>query len=100
MRFTLILPVLAVLATGCQQKEEPKPVERYSGQGRVVELGLEPGMVLIKHSDIPGFMPAMVMMFRLESPELLANVQKDDSIHFTLAKTDSGVVITKVEIIK
>ena len=45
-------------------------------------------------------MPAMTMMFQLENTELLTNVQIEDSIHFTLTRTDSGIVITEINVIE
>lgn len=99
MRVAVILA--AFILFGCEKKEEAKPpVEEYFGQGRVVDLNPEPNMLMIKHSDIPKFMPAMVMMFRVENQYLLNNLHEKDSIRFTLTKTDSGFVITKVEVVR
>ena len=101
MRFALILFIIGFFAAGCQPKEEgAEPAEQYAAKGRVVEINPEPGMVLIKHSEIPDFMPAMVMMFHLENPELLTGVQNNDSIHFTLSKTEAGFVITEIDVIR
>ena len=99
MRVALILAAFVLF--GCEKKEEAKPpAEEYSGQGRVVDLNPEPDMVMIKHSEIPKFMPAMVMMFHVQNQDFLNNLHEKDSIQFTLTKTDSGFVITKIEVVR
>ncbi len=100
MRLVVVVVILGVFVTSCKQKEEEAPVETYAGAGRVVEVNPEPGRILIKHSDIPDFMPAMIMAFKIQSPVLLTGVQNEDSVHFTLSRTDTGVVITQIEVIK
>ncbi len=100
MRPMLILLFAGFLVIGCQRKEEPTALEQYAVEGRLIESYPEAGRVLISHSDIPDFMPAMTMMFQLENAELLTNVQIEDSIHFTLTRTDSGIVITEINVIE
>lgn len=100
MRPMLILLFAGFLVIGCQRKEEPTALEQHAAEGRLIETYPEAGRVLISHSDIPDFMPAMTMMFQLENAELLTNVQLEDSIHFTLTRTDSGIVITEINVIE
>ena len=100
MRSMLILLFAGFLVIGCQRKEEPTALEQYTAEGRLIESYPEAVRVLISHSDIPDFMPAMTMMFQLENAELLTNLQIEDSIQFTLTKTDSGIVITEINVIE
>jgi protein SCO1/2 len=49
--------------------------------------------VRIEHDDIPGFMQAMTMDFEVKDPALLARVQLEEEITFTLEKTSTSLYI-------
>ena len=51
---------------------------RFEGVVRLVDR--EDGVVSIDHEEIPGLMPAMLMDFRPEDPELLDDVIADDEV--------------------
>src|SRR5439155_8847055 len=48
--------VVAMLASGCSRTP---PAKEYQLQGQILDVKPETNEVLVKHGDIPGFMPAM-----------------------------------------
>ena len=69
---------------------------RVRGIVRAIVPGLN--VVVISHEDIPGYMPAMTMGFRLASPEIPQNVRVGDAVRFTLRGTPpSDVILTAIQ---
>lgn len=64
-------------------------VDRYIVEGTVVAVDV-PHSVTIAHQDIPGFMPAMTMPFKVEDPALLHGVAAGDRVYARLAVGESG----------
>jgi protein SCO1 len=83
---------LWVAVSGCQPAAEVYPVH-----GRVVELR-PPDQVVIAHQDIPGFMDAMTMPFRVEDPGLLAEVDVGEGVSGELVITRSGSVLRALRV--
>jgi Cu/Ag efflux protein CusF len=55
-------------------------------------------VVVITHEDIPGYMGAMTMGFRVASPEITGAVRVGDAVRFTLRGTPpSDVVLTAIQ---
>lgn len=52
--------------------------------------------VTVKHEDIPGFMPAMTMGYRVKDPKLIENVSPGDLITATLNVADADVYLTDI----
>ena len=105
MKFRHLIFLTSLFLSTCQKQQEPAPeqkpaVEQHIGQGRLVTINEERGLLIIDHSDIPDFMSAMTMPFEVANPELLTVAQIGDSIHFTITKTDSGYFVTEVRVIK
>jgi protein SCO1/2 len=77
--------VLIALTGACARKEPPK---RYPLQGQVLAVNAERKEITIKHGDIPGFMPAMTMVYPVASPSLLEGRQPGELITATLQVQD------------
>ncbi len=111
-RFGLLF-VTAWLAVGCHGRDSAettsaprqashrravaKPaapaVSNYTLQGVVRSLGPKPGEVLIKHRAIPGFMPAMTMVFKPVNREVLETLQAGDAVEGVLrVEKEDGAV--------
>ncbi len=91
--------LVAALGAGCGRAASPPPRE-YQLKGQILSIKPEQQEVLVKHEDIPGFMPAMTMPYKVKSPVLLEGRQPGDLITATLlwdeAKADAQLsVITK-----
>jgi Cu/Ag efflux protein CusF len=69
----------------------------YHGSG-VVRAGLgDLGLIVITHGEIPGYMPAMTMGFRVASPKIVDAVKPGDAVRFVLRGTPPNVAITAIE---
>jgi len=55
-------------------------IQRYPMQGEVVAKSIANGEITVKHGDIPGFMMAMTMPYRVKNPGLVQDVQPGDKI--------------------
>lgn len=60
----------------------------YRGTGVVTDINDETGSLTVNHEDIPGLMPKMEMLFRVETKNLSKGVRPGDRIEFSVeAKT-------------
>ncbi len=102
MNSKCILAMLAFLLLGiaaCEEKvEESKTATTtYNGIGVVTEIDREAGTITISHQEIPGFMVAMTMRFPVKEKNLLKEIVLEDSIHFTITKTDTDFFVSQIE---
>lgn len=56
----------------------------FFGHGVVKAVAPGTGALTLDHGDIKGCMPAMVMMFRVRSPEVSRDLRVGDAINFTI----------------
>jgi len=73
------LLIVAIATAAC--RAGPKPlVRRYPLEG--VVLAINPGerRLVVQHTDIPGFMPAMTMPYPVASSENLGRIETGDRI--------------------
>ncbi len=87
----LLLVAMAAMAatlTGCRRPTSSSPAatapQHYPVRGRVISIDPSHGEVLLKHQEIPGFMPAMTMAYRLADPSVLSELHPGDLITATL----------------
>jgi protein SCO1/2 len=73
-RFVIPFVVLLAVLIGCSR------TRRYPMQGEVVAKNASTSEITIKHGDIPGFMAAMTMPYRVKDPTLMQEVQPSDKI--------------------
>lgn len=78
----VVLACLAIVVCG------PAGQRRYPLGGVVQEIKAGTTEVVVAHEDIPGFMPAMTMPFRVKRDGGLPNVRPGDRITATLVVTD------------
>ena len=96
-KIRLLIAVLALGTAACGRPAEPPP-KQYELKGQILSLKPEAQEVLVKHEDIPGFMPAMTMPYKVKSSSLLEGKQPGDLITATLevGELDASLtVITK-----
>jgi len=84
MLVVLTVASLATTTTGCGTK--PK---QYSLKGQVLDISTS-GEVIVRHEDIPGFMPAMTMPYKVRDPSVLQEVQPGDLIAAELMVAKNG----------
>ena len=82
---------LVLLLQGCSPS--PAVPRQYELQGQILAIRPERGEVLIKHSDIKGFMPGMTMPFRVRDAALLEGKAPGDLVTATLmvAETEAWI---------
>jgi protein SCO1/2 len=69
---------------------EPKRQE-FQTRGVVQELKPAEGRIVIRHEEIPNYMPAMTMPFDVKDTNLLSGISTNDQVTFTLVVTpDDG----------
>ena len=86
VRFTIDLQKNAIV------KIEPKQMEGFIGEGKVIAVVPNTQQVVIDHGDIKGFMDAMTMGFRVVSPSLLEGLKAGDQIRFTIGAQENAIV--------
>jgi protein SCO1 len=78
-RFALTSAVLLVtILAACNR------TRKYPLQGEVMGKDALNGEIIVKHGDIPGFMEAMTMPYRVKDPSVLREVQPGDKIAATV----------------
>ena len=64
-------------------------VARHPLRGTIVAVRPDDSALLVKHEEIPGYMRAMTMLFKVD-PALLPTLKKGDAITATLVQRDDG----------
>jgi len=69
--------------------------ETAVGEGSIVAVVPSSGQIVLAHGPIKGFMDAMTMGYRVESPVLLEGLKQGDKVRFTIAIEKKTII--KVE---
>ena len=73
---------------------------RFDATGVVKQVKLSEGKLKIEHGPIDRLgMPGMTMMFRVEDPKQIANIEKGSEIEFNVDNTAAGFTITGLQLI-
>lgn len=80
-RCAIFLLAGAILSASCSREPATRS---YQLQGQVLVVKPESNEILVKHDDIPGFMPAMTMPYTVKDPALLKDRAPGDLISATL----------------
>jgi protein SCO1/2 len=76
----------------------PPQVRVYELRGQVLEIRPEHSEIMIRHEDIPDFMPAMTMPFQVADDALLAEKVPGDLVTATLVIEEVRAYLTTVEV--
>ena len=85
---------LSVVA-GCGRQEPP--AKQYELTGQIISVKPEQQEVLVKHGDIPGFMPAMTMPYEVRDEKLLSGLVAGDLINATLVVVSNGAYLSTIK---
>lgn len=66
--------------------------QRVVGEGKVIAVVPSSSQIVIDHKAITGFMDAMTMGYRIDSPSLLEGIQAGDTIRFTIDTQNKAIV--------
>jgi Cu/Ag efflux protein CusF len=82
-RRVLLVAIAAVVSSvaACSRAE---PAKRYELKGQVLEVKADQQSLTVRHEDIPNFMPAMTMPYRVANPDLLKGREPGELITATL----------------
>lgn len=86
----------APAATGASTEETPR---EYSVRGVVRRVEPERRSVVVKHDEIPGFMPAMTMPFDVKEPKELQGLKPGDRIAFRMLVTTNDGWIDRIQVL-
>lgn len=85
-------------STADSNKAEPESSKTVTAEGKVVAAVPSSGQIVLEHGEIKGFMEAMTMGYRVESPALLEGLNFGDRVRFSI---DPGKkTIVRIEKIK
>ncbi|MBI5473528.1 MAG: SCO family protein [Ignavibacteriae bacterium] len=87
-RFQVITTTLALalLFAACSRKEQkPTDLVTFPLKGVIVEIDSTAGKLVVAHEEIPDYMMAMTMPFRIKEKNLFPGLNVGDSIAATLA---------------
>ncbi|HSF31768.1 MAG TPA: copper-binding protein, partial [Candidatus Tectomicrobia bacterium] len=62
------------------------------GEGKVIAVVPSSNQIVVDHKEIPGFMDAMTMGYRVEPASLLGGVQAGETIRFTIDPQQKAIV--------
>jgi protein SCO1/2 len=97
-RCVLFVPVLSLFAalatTACT-----KPADRrtFTLQGQVQSLDAPRKLVVVKHEEIKGFMPAMTMPYEVEDAKVIETLAPGDLINASLVVFSNGAHLTAIK---
>jgi len=88
--FSLITIIILIL--GCSSKNKSYPVH-----GTIIEVRQETNEFLIHHDEIPGFMMAMTMPFRLSDSADINRYRVGDSLKFRLVMGENRAIASNFQ---
>src|SRR5215510_12951638 len=78
------VPLLVAITFGACRRSPDATAREYTLEGQILAVRPERNEVIIKHSDIKGFMPGMTMPFTVKDAALLRDKQPGDLVRATL----------------
>ena len=91
----LALSIFA-LSTGIASAQETAVEGVFSGRGVVKAVDPASGALTLAHDDIKGFMPAMEMMYKVQTPDLSKDLHPGDEIDFKIDAAKYTIVEVKL----
>ena len=85
------------ILAGCKAKPQGK---HYSIQAEVIAVELPQKLIIMRHGDIPGFMPAMAMSYSLAVPEEAKSLAPGDKISADLVVSNGIARVEKIVLVE
>jgi len=92
-----LLRVVCVVTFAASACNRTPPTKEYQLNGQILDVKPETNEVLVKHGNIPGFMPAMTMPYKVEDSKILADKQPGDLITATLVVGETEAHLSKID---
>ena len=90
----LTLAALLVTLPSCRRDPPARP---YELTGQVLAVKSDGTEITMRHDDVPGFMPAMTMPFKVKDPGLTRGRVPGDLVKGTLMVTDEDAWLSRLE---
>jgi|SRR5271166_3169012 len=87
--------VFLCLTAGCQSA----PGKHYPLQAEVISVDAPKGLIVVKHGEIPGLMPAMTMQYVVAGEKQIENLQAGDKISADLVVSESKGRLEKIVLV-
>ena len=81
----VILAACGILWVGCHQET----AKHYAVSGEVISVDVPTQRIMLKHGDIPGFMPAMTMDYKVADVKQMADLEPGDVISADLVVSEN-----------
>jgi Cu/Ag efflux protein CusF len=94
--FLLGLSLICCFAAACG----PKDAKHYPIQAEVIALDLPKNLIVLKHGDIPGLMPAMTMGYIVATPKEAAALAPGDKIIADLVVSDGKARLEEIVLLE
>jgi protein SCO1/2 len=89
----VVLALITFIGVGCQRAPDERT---YQLHGQVLAVKPESREILVKHDDIPGFMPAMTMPYRVKDETLISGRAPGDVIDATLVVSEGAAWLSAI----
>lgn len=86
---------LVTMAIGCKEKLE----KHYPLQAEVISVDVPKGLIVVKHGEISGLMPAMTMQYSVADAKEIQNLQLGDKIGADLVVSEDKGRLEKIALI-
>src|SRR5438876_12275428 len=93
MRAQLVLALSLAAVLSCSRPPEQRS---YTLQGQVQSIDAPRKLLIVKHEEIKGFMPAMTMPYEVEDASALATLAPGDLINSTLVVFSNGAHLSNI----
>jgi protein SCO1 len=83
------------LTVGCQSA----PEKHYPLQAEVLSVDVPRKLIVVKHGEIPGLMPAMTMTYAVADARQIENLQPGDKISADLVVSENKGRLEKISLL-
>ena len=90
----VILAACGILWVGCHQET----AKHYAVSGEVISVNVPTESIMLKHGDIPGFMPAMTMDYKVADAKQMAELKPGDVISADLVVSENIGHLEKIAV--
>jgi Cu/Ag efflux protein CusF len=96
-RFILAVAITAAfLGAGCPSA----PEKRYPLQAEVITVDAPRNLIVVKHGEIPGLMPAMTMQYLVADAKQIEKLQPGDKISADLMVSEGKGRLEKIQLLE
>jgi Cu/Ag efflux protein CusF len=92
----LLIALTIVLLSGCGAKPQEK---RYTITGEIISIDAPHKILMVKHGEIPGLMPAMTMGYQVGEPNQLEGLHPGDTITADLVVSENKGHLEKIKLV-